>query len=434
MLFSGSAVVHSQEVSRLSRASLLDSAKVLESRHDYRSAVQVYLTLLKQNEKDVEAKTLLARDLGWGGELDSSLAAYRQALVLDPEYFEALIGYATVLAWKGDYTGSMSNVIRLLGDYPGNSRLLVLAARVSLWAGSVDDAIKYASEAVRVDSASTDPLLILAQAYERNLDFDSANGFVNRLLRLDPTNATARRLSIALQDEFLNKAALNIDNEDFGPENRFSNRMISLSFTRRFSYFVQMSAGIVSRDVFDSRDVAGTLGGVFRLSDKFILSGEFLYGPGTSTSQRERGAVELTYIVLSPLSVSGSFQFLQFPGTSVGLFSPSLEYYFSPRDLVTLRGYFGATSDQGSVASVLGRLTLQLSDKVSIRLGGSHGAEFYRLVSQAYLTVIATSGTIGARYVLLRGVMADLDLNYTAFTSSPWKHNYGGSLNLAYQW
>ncbi len=428
------AALHSQEISRASRQSILDSAKVLESKRDYGSAIRAYESALKMNPEDPELMTLVARDLSWKGDMDSSLAVYNQVLVREPGYFDALVGHATVLSWKGEYAASFGELKKLLLDYPNSSRLLVLAARVSLWSGNTGDAIDFAGKAVEIDSAATDALLILAQAYERELDFESANEFVDRVLLLDPGNADAERLRVALRDEFRNKAALRIYAEDFGPNNRFSNRIVSLSLSRRVSFRVLLFAEVASRDIFGSRDVAGTVGGALRLSDKFSINGEFLLGPGTSTAQRERGTLEFTYRIMSPLSVSSSFQYMQFEGTGVGVFSPALDYYFSPRDMIMLRGYFGATTDQGSTASVLARLTLQVSDNLSILMNGSHGAEFYHLVSQSYLSVIATTGSLGAGYRFTREINAELDLNYTGWESSPWKHSYGGSFNLSYQW
>jgi len=378
--------------------------------------------------------TFVARDLSWNGEMDSSLVMYSQVLARDPGYFDALVGHATVLSWKGEYAASLIELRKLLVDQPTSRRLLVLAARVSLWSGNLGDALKFAGEAVRVDSTDTDALTIIAQADERMLDFESANELVDRILVLDPGNADAERLRVALRDEFRNKAALSLYAEDFGPDNRFSNRIVSLSLSRRVSFRVLLFAEVASRDVFGSKDVAGTVGGTLRLSDKFFVNGEFLLGPGTSTAQRERGTLEFTYRILSPLSVSSSFQYLQFEGTGVGVFSPAFDYYFTPKDMVMLRGYFGATTDQGFTASVLAKLALQVSDNLTVDMSGSHGAEFYHLVSQSYISVVATSGALGARYRLTREVAAELDLNYTGWRSSPWKHSYGGSFNLAYQW
>lgn len=432
LLFCGTAV--SQQVTNISRTDLLDSAKAFESKHDYRSAVQIYRTLFLNNPPDLEAGTFLARDLSWNGMLDSSLAVYKEVLAMDHGYFDALVGYATVLSWKGDYAGSLAEMDGLLDRYPRDPHLLVLAARVSLWAGQFGRSVGYARHSLEVDSTDTDALLILAQAYDKQLDLDSANISVNRLLLLEPGNVVAGKLRAALRDEFRNKTDLNYYSENFGPENVYSNSIITLSFARRVSYHVTLSAAIASRDIFGSRDVAGTVGAAFRLSDAFVVNGEFLYGPGTSTAQRERGTVELTYAVLTPLSVSGSFQYLRFAGASVRVVSPSLEYYFSPECMFLLRGYFGSTTDRGSSASILARFNLPVSDDFQISLSGSHGAELYRLVSQSYLSVIATGGSVGASFSFTRALAAELNLNYTKWKSSPWKYSFGGSINLAYQW
>jgi YaiO family outer membrane protein len=416
------------------RRVMLDSAQVLESKKEYHSAMLVYLSLLSEKPGDAEIMTLFARDLSWEGNLDSSIVVYREVLRTDPKYFYARLGYATVLSWKGDYAGSLRDLMKLYRDYPENTEVLVLVARVSLWAGNVGDAAEFARHALKVDSTNTGALLLLAQSYERILDFDAARESIDKLLLIDPLNADARNMLASLREDFRNMASANLHVDDFGPDNRYSNTIMSLALTRRLSYQVTVSAGIASRNIFGSRDVAGTIGGALRVSDKFTVDGELLIGPGTSTAQRERGTLGLTYIAMSQLSVSTAFQYLQFSGTGVGIFSPSIDYRFSPDDGITVRAYFGETTDRGSSASLLARLRLQLSQSCFVSLSASHGTEYYRLFSESILSVVATGASLAAKFRLAGGFAVAADFNYTGWKSSPWKRSVGGSAGIIYQW
>ncbi len=413
---------------------LSDSAKALEAKRDYRGAAEIYSALVKKYPDDNDLKIQFAQVLSWSGNLDSALAVYREVLSSEPNSFDALLGYATVSSWKGEYEISLKLLKGLLFQHPSNVEVLVAAARVSFWVGDLANAVKYASRIIELDHSQKDALLILAQAYEKDLNFKSSSEYVERLLRLDPDNETAKRLSSALQNEFLDKLSLGFYDENFGPANRYSNKIVSLFFDRRISYPLEVFGEIDSRDIFGSKDFAGAVGGSYKFSDVFSVYGDFLYGPNSSTAQRERGTIELNYRIFGPLSVTGSYQYLQFAGNAVRVLSPAISYYFSSNDWIMLRAYFGNSNTGGSSTSFVARANIEMTPDFQSQFGGFHGAELYRLFSQSYLTVSANGGFITGKYRFYRNYVLELDMSYTRWSSSPWKWSYAGTLNFLYQW
>lgn len=425
---------YSQNTRSLYRKAILDSAKTFESAGDFHRALLMYEKVLKENPKDLETRSYIARDLGWEGRYDSSLAVYNEVLAADPLYYDALVGHATVLSWKGRYRESLRELSRLIQRYPENPQLLVLFARISLWAGHIDDAISYAKKLIHISPADTDALLILAQAYGRKLDFRSARETVRKLLRINPENQKARRLAATLREEFRNTISVGLDAQDFGPDSRFTNKVSALTLTRRVSYNLSLFVEMESRYIFGSQDIAANVGGALRCSERVSLNGEFLFGPGTNTAQRERATVGISYSPLTSLAAAATFQYLSFQTTRVGIFSPSLEYYLSPNYSVMIRGYFGETTDHSSSAAALARLMLNPSENLRLVLNAYHGIEYNQLLSSSYLSVTATGGSAGARYSVSRNIAADISIGYTRWQSSPWKYSYRGDLGLSYQW
>jgi YaiO family outer membrane protein len=413
---------------------LSDSAKVLESEHNYSGAINLYRKIINEFSNTEDFKIQLAKVLGWNGEYDSSIGMYQDVLRTNPSLFDAMFGLAAVTSWKGDFASSLRIYKRLLANHPANVEVLVAISRVSLWSGQNDSAITYSEKALSFDPQQKDALLIISQAFAKELNFKSSRSYLTRLLEVDPENETGVKLLRSIEDEYLNKAAVSFYNENFGPSNKYSNTIISIRYDKRVSYSAQFFGEIDSRRIFGSNDVAGIVGGAYRFSDSFSGTGEFLLGPKSSTAQRERGTVEANYSFLARFTATGTYQYLQFLGNSVNVLSPALTYYFSSENWLLLRAYFGKSNSGNSSASIVARSEFGVARDLRLQLGAFHGAELYRLFSQSILTEKATGGFLSARYRFANNYGLQADFNYTSWNSSPWNWSYAGALSLRYYW
>ncbi len=413
---------------------LSDSATTLEKKHEFSGAIRVYRELIGEYSNSIGLRLRLARVLSWNGDFDSSLVVYHDILSEDPNSFEAMFGVATVTSWKHDYLGSLKLFKQLLTRYPDNVDVMVSISRVSFWDGESDSAISYSKRALALDPKQEDALLIVSQASAEKLDFESARSYLLRLMKADPDNEAGRNLLQSIRDEYLNKVTASYSGEEFGPANRYSNGTLSLRYDKTVSYSVQLFGEVDSRNTFGSKDIAGMVGGSYRFSDVFSADGDFLYGPKTSTAQREKGTIEANYSFLGSLTATGTYQYLQFLGTAVNVLSPSMSYYFTPEDWLTLSVYFGKNNSGGSSTSFLCRTDFSISDGLEMQLGAFHGTELYLLVSQFVLAESATGGFLSAKYKLASHYALQADLNYTKWTSSPWDWSYSEGLTLQYSW
>ena len=77
------------------------------------------------------------------GDYDDAEQHFAQALALQPDYAEALIGKAVLYELRGELDKASSLVDELLGKYPGNAELAVAYARLAPASDKTDDAIQH---------------------------------------------------------------------------------------------------------------------------------------------------------------------------------------------------------------------------------------------------------------------------------------------------
>ncbi|MEO8244589.1 MAG: BTAD domain-containing putative transcriptional regulator [bacterium] len=132
------------------------------------------------------------------GEAGIILAAYRRAIVLDPEFADAYAGFAlvTVGLWQGSLDGNSPSLTARVEAYeaaghalqidPGNARALIVLSRIQAEDGARDSALTSARRAVAAapKSAEAHANLALLLSYAGNNS--EARAELKLLQRLDP--------------------------------------------------------------------------------------------------------------------------------------------------------------------------------------------------------------------------------------------------------
>ena len=75
-----------------------------------------------------------ARALGGAGELDESVALYHEYLAMHPDDAEALLGYATIQTWRGDYANAADALAHYREVHGEDDEWAARSARLLAWA------------------------------------------------------------------------------------------------------------------------------------------------------------------------------------------------------------------------------------------------------------------------------------------------------------
>ncbi len=75
-----------------------------------------------------------ARALGGAGELDESVALYHEYLATHPDDAEALLGYATIQTWRGDYANAADALVHYREVHGEDDEWAARSARLLAWA------------------------------------------------------------------------------------------------------------------------------------------------------------------------------------------------------------------------------------------------------------------------------------------------------------
>jgi tetratricopeptide (TPR) repeat protein len=114
------------------------------------------------------------------------------SLSTDPVNPELRFRLGQVLAWSGDFTGSVTLLRDLLADVPKYGEATILLARVHSWMGDYDLAEALYASVAKTDPSYPDALAGLAQLAFYRGDLNTAYVASGHVLRSYPSNETAR--------------------------------------------------------------------------------------------------------------------------------------------------------------------------------------------------------------------------------------------------
>ncbi len=184
------AVTIAQETSPA--ANLVRQADAAFDRGDQAAARVLYGRAVGADEGGVHALRRLALIESWDGDLEQSIAHYRQALVLAPGDLDLTLELAKVLSWDDRLEESARLYADLKAAHPDEARVLTGLGRTLSWQGRYEEA-----EAIYVDMETRRIDPIQAHLGRANLrawsgDMDGALEFYSDVLKADPGNLEAR--------------------------------------------------------------------------------------------------------------------------------------------------------------------------------------------------------------------------------------------------
>jgi tetratricopeptide (TPR) repeat protein len=127
------------------------------------------------------------------GDFDVALAAYEQALRLEPTNVEVLIKLAELSLIFGDLEGSRAYAQRAVDAAPQNVAALTALGRALNWLGDNEAAINHVLDALEFDPENATALAVLGEIYTDEGNWTAAETYLAQALEREPNNVTALR-------------------------------------------------------------------------------------------------------------------------------------------------------------------------------------------------------------------------------------------------
>jgi tetratricopeptide (TPR) repeat protein len=174
------------------RRQMSQAAQAAIDSKDWEGAKLALHHLLARMPKSAEAHQRLGRVFQAQGQLPSAEAEYRQALTIDPEYIDALIGLGEVEAARGRLHAALTHIQAAIEVNPRRPQAQLAQARVMESLGRTDEALAAYFRALKYDGTSPEALLRVATIQLDRGQPDQALPRLTQVLELAPNDAEAR--------------------------------------------------------------------------------------------------------------------------------------------------------------------------------------------------------------------------------------------------
>lgn len=164
---------------------LLVKSELLQGSPD-RVVREVAAAKLKSPAANAEIQTLLGIALFAQNKPDDALAAFATASKFVPDYPEAKLGEARIMASKGDTDAAKLQVESVLAKDPKQTEGLVLKGDIARAKGSPKDAIEAYQAAIKESPRNFTAHLNLASAFLANNELEAAQQQIDELKKISP--------------------------------------------------------------------------------------------------------------------------------------------------------------------------------------------------------------------------------------------------------
>ena len=133
---------------------ILESARSFEIQQQYPEAISAYRGYLGIRPEDDEARSTLAKLLGWQGHYDEAVSVYRDILIRHPLDLEVQTALARVLSWQKHFDEAQQIFEAVLREDANQLDAMNGLADVLFWTGRGREALPYYEQ---VSAVSHDP-------------------------------------------------------------------------------------------------------------------------------------------------------------------------------------------------------------------------------------------------------------------------------------
>jgi len=182
--------------------------EVAERTGDLRRALQMYQTVLEQDDKNPTARAGLARIFLFGGLPEKALEVAEPGLALNPKDADLLTVRGAAKAKLGDVPGAIEDAKQALAISPADEKAVALLASLYLKEGRVDEARALLEDAIRNRKDNVDLRLILAEIYRQSDRLPDAERMLRSAIELQPDKLSHRQALVRflLSDDRIKEA------------------------------------------------------------------------------------------------------------------------------------------------------------------------------------------------------------------------------------
>jgi YaiO family outer membrane protein len=194
-----------------------------------------------------------ARELGFSGKRKEARALCYKALEKSPDYSDIRIFLGRLYSWDDQYDSARICFKEVIRRDPKNMEAYSALCDNELWSDHPLDAIKYAGEALHIDSLNTELRLKKAKGLANSGNPRDAYTEVKRILEIDPANSKAFEYAESLKQIMrVNKLSLSYDRDEF--DKSFSPwNSAAISYTRRTKYLGPVTGRVTFADRFETQ-------------------------------------------------------------------------------------------------------------------------------------------------------------------------------------
>lgn len=169
-----------------------EQAKSLISQGQHADAEAAFGRILSGQPDNIEALLGRATLRAWRGDHSGAQQDFNTVLRLQPDHLAATIGLAYNFAWSGQFDAAEKQFKRAQQIAPGNSDATKGLAYVALWRGDNGSAVERFRHLEVVEPTNPEAALGIGQAEFRAGHIWRAEKAFQRVLRLDPSNQAAK--------------------------------------------------------------------------------------------------------------------------------------------------------------------------------------------------------------------------------------------------
>lgn len=228
---------------------------------DYDRAIAEYREVLKNDPKNIEARTALADILSWNKKYAEALELYDEILK-DKEVSEIRLQKARVLGWAREYDKSEKEYQKIL-DIEDNKRVeLEMKAKLSYWNNRVQRAMRYYKELINIDPRNLEAMFDLSQVYCYQSMWKEAIEEYKRILGVLPNHFRAKqglqKAELISTHIFLNSGYefFEADSQDRGNDIKRHTFFSKMRYPVGYNFQIDTEYKFTNRSFSDFSDVA----------------------------------------------------------------------------------------------------------------------------------------------------------------------------------
>lgn len=176
----------------------IDNADKLFTQKKWDESIAAYRSIMSAAEPLAFLNLQVAAAYVAKGELPRAQSAYEDLLKVDATNDRAIVGIAEIKQRQGDTAGAIEYLTRASQAEGAGREVFFALGELSASAGKVDEASEWFTKTSRVDPYWGLPLYRLAQIASDKGDKAAAEGFMERVIAVDPSSPEAAQAKSAL--------------------------------------------------------------------------------------------------------------------------------------------------------------------------------------------------------------------------------------------